>query len=369
MSGPATYGARARIKLGAIRHNLATLSEKAPGARCMAVIKANAYGHGLQEVARVLDRADCLAVARLSEAARLRDAGIDTDIVVMGGPLAADDLSHAADLRCGIAIHDSAQASWVETFSGRLPAIWIKVDTGMRRLGIYADQVPGVFERVAAAADVLGLMTHFANADDTNDDTTLRQFERFALLVADFEGQVSIANSATLLSWQRVQDALADVANEGRLWIRPGLALYGLSPFPGRTGKALGLRPAMQLESRLLSVKPVRQGDRVGYGGDWRAAEDSTLGIVAAGYGDGYSRQVPSGTPVLVNGRRVPVAGRVSMDLTAVDLGPGATDAVGDPVVLWGDDLPVEEIAESAGTIPYTLVTGVTHREPAFYED
>ena len=180
---------------------------------------------------------------------------------------------------------------------------------------------------------------------------------------------MSIANSAALLSWDEVLAIFPEINREGRLWIRPGVALYGLSPFPDQTGADLGLMPAMQLESRLLSVKRLSKGDRVGYGGDWRAAQESTLGIVSVGYGDGYSRNIPSGTPVLVNGRRAAVAGRVSMDLTAIDLGPGAEDVVGDPVILWGEGLPVEEIAKAAGTIPYTLVTGVTHRESPIYPD
>lgn len=335
----------------------------------MAVIKANAYGHGLIEVARALESADCFAVARFAEAERLRAAGICNDIVVMGGPLAATDLDRAVDLDCRIVIHDPVQVAWVETFKRPLPGIWVKVDTGMRRLGIYPGQVAEVLDRIDGSTGFPGLLTHFANADDRADETTLEQLARFAELTAGFQGQVSIANSAALLSWNAVLETFPEVSREGRLWIRPGLALYGLSPFPEQTGEDIGLAPAMQLESRLVSVKRLKKGDRVGYGGDWRAAQDSTLGIVSVGYGDGYSRNIPSGTPVLVNGRRVEVAGRVSMDLTAVDLGPGARDLVGDPVILWGEGLPVEEVAEAAGTIPYTLVTGVTHRESPIYPD
>jgi alanine racemase len=335
----------------------------------MAVVKANAYGHGLLEVARRLANVDCLAVARFAEARRLRDAGISTDIVVLGGPLASQDLDVARDLNLQIAVHDLQQLSWLSSAQYSLPRIWLKVDTGMRRLGIYPDAVADCLERVRPRAERIGLMTHFASADETRSPTTEQQLARFIPLAEGFDGDVSVANSPGLLSWPELLDSLAEVCDENRLWIRPGLAIYGLSPFEDRSGSDIGLMPAMQLESQLLSVKSIAAGDRVGYGGTWEAPTDTVLGVVAAGYGDGYTRHIPSGTPVLVNGRRVPVAGRISMDLTAVDLGAEATDKVGDPVILWGDGLPVEEIAAAAGTIPYALVTGVTHREPAIYED
>ena len=335
----------------------------------MAVVKANAYGHGLLPVARQLADVDCLAVARFAEAQKLRDAGITTDIVVLSGPLASADLQVAHELDLQIAVHDQQQLSWLSSMTHSLSRIWLKVDTGMRRLGIYPDAVADCLERVRPCARRVGLMAHFASADETESPTTEEQLSRFIPLAEQFDGDVSVANSPGLLSWSELLNRLAAVCDEHRLWIRPGLALYGLSPFDNRSGADIGLMPAMQLESRLLSVKPIAAGDRVGYGGTWAAPSDTVLGVVAAGYGDGYSRHIPSGTPVLVNGRRVSVAGRISMDLTAVDLGADATDQVGDPVLLWGDGLPVEEIAAAAGTIPYTLVTGVTHREPAIYED
>ena len=369
MSASMSFGARARIRLGAIRHNLETIRARAAGTRCMAVVKANAYGHGLPEVARSLGDIDGFAVARFAEASRLRDAGVSSGIVVLGGPLSAGDLGRASDLALQIAVHEREQLAWLGRSSVRLKRIWLKVDTGMRRLGFYPDAVAECLDIVRRHADQVGLMTHFASAEETSDPTTEEQVSRFLPLIEDFEGDVSVQNTAGLLRWRECPERLAELRDEGRLWIRPGLALYGLSPFAGRNGRELGLRPAMQLESRLLSVKPIRAGDRVGYGGAWTAPEDTVLGVVAAGYGDGYPRQLPSGTPVLVNGRRVAVAGRISMDLMTVDLGSHAADRVGDTVVLWGDDLPAEEIAAAAGTIPYTLVTGVTHREPAIYED
>jgi alanine racemase len=223
-------------------------------------------------------------------------------------------------------------------------------------------------QQCAAVSD-LKLMTHFANADDVEDRTTASQIARFSEIVDAFDGDISIANSAAIFAWQEELDAIAKKRGDGRLWVRPGLALYGISPFPDKCGADLGLKPAMRFESRLVAVKPLGKGEGVGYGGTWHSGRDTMLGIVAAGYGDGYTRFVPAGSPVIVNGRRVKIAGLVSMDLTAVDLGPQASDRAGDPVLLWGDELPVEEVAIHAGTIPYQLVCGVSHRESCVFED
>lgn len=364
-----SFGTRARVRLGAIQHNLKTIKSTAPGAKVMAVVKANAYGHGLIEVARSLADVDSLAVARLAEAQALRDAGIDTSITLLGGVLAAGDLSIANDLGISIGFHHERQIEWAEKSGQRLSSAWLKVDTGMGRLGFRPADVPDAIDRLRRHVDQLGMLSHFASADDLQDSTTEGQLRAFVELTGQFDGAVSIANSAALLGWQEDLDVLDDCLAQGRLWIRPGLSLYGISPFPGKTGADLGLKAAMQLEASLLSVKRLNPGDRVGYGGTWQASNETTLGVIAGGYGDGYSRFIASGSPVLVNGRRVPVAGRISMDLTAVDLGPDATDSVGDPVVFWGDGLPVEEIAECAGTIPYQLICGVTHREPPIYID
>lgn len=363
-----TFGTRARIRLGAIQHNFQTMKSMVPGARAMAVVKANAYGHGLVPVARALSEADTLAVARLAEARQLRDAGVQTDITLLGGVLSADELALAIDLGVTVTFHHQQHIEWAERFSGPIPLAWLKVDTGMGRLGFRPGDAAAALTRLRGQVDRLGMLTHFASADELELPTTREQLAAFTRLVDGFDGEVSIANSAALLGWQESL-AIFDTAREqGRLWIRPGLSLYGISPYGGKVGQQLGLRPAMQLEATLLSAKAITTGDRVGYGGTWQAQRDTVLGIIAGGYGDGYSRFIASGSPVLVNGRRVPVAGRISMDLTAVDLGPGAKDVVGDPVIFWGDGLPVEKIAECADTIAYQLVCGVTHREAAVYE-
>lgn len=207
-------------------------------------------------------------------------------------------------------------------------------------------------------------MTHLANADDREDNKTVEQLNLFREVSETFDGDISVLNSAALLGgddWSL--KAAADT------WIRPGIALFGISPYAESSAADLGLHPVMQFESRLIAVKTIGAGEAVGYGGVWEAVEDSVIGIVSAGYGDGYPRQLPSGTPVLVNDRRVPLVGRVSMDMIAVDLGSDASDKFGDRVVLWGNSLAVEEIAAYAGTIPYQLVTGVLNRERAEYFD
>jgi alanine racemase len=336
----------------------------------MAVIKANAYGHGMLPVARALaDDVDAFAVARLAEARTLRAAGIDTPIVVLGGALGPDDIADGISLDVQLGIHDQQQIHWIVGGKKPLATAWLKIDTGMHRLGLEPDEAPAAIETLRPYVRDLRLMTHFSNADDPDDPTTRDQLARFLPVIEDFEGDVSVANSPGILGWTDEIDRLRSSRHKGRLWVRPGLALYGISPFSGQTGAGLGLEPAMVFESTLISVKPLLAGEPVGYGGTWSAERDTLLGVIAVGYGDGYTRYIPAGTPVLVNGRLVAVAGRVSMDLTAVDLGPDAADRVGDRAILWGEDLPVEEVARHAGTIPYQLVTGVTHREACVLEE
>ena len=366
-----SFGARACINFGAIQQNFQLIKNQVPGARVMAVIKANAYGHGLVAVAGSLEDADCLAVARLSEATRIRYAGIDKPIALLGGVFSANEIDQAIDLQLQICVHTEEQIALLEQHGSANVQVWAKVDTGMNRLGFHPESVATVVARLgncAAVSDVR-LMTHLANADDRQDATTKMQIEAFRVLADNFVGEVSIANSAGVLGWSEELEVFADLRKTGRLWIRPGLALYGISPFPGQCGADLGLSPAMQFEAQLIAVKNLCTGEKVGYGGTWQAQQDTRIGVISAGYGDGYSRHIGSGTPVLINGRRVPVVGRISMDLCSVDLGADATDQVGDAVVLWGEDLPVEEIAEHAGAIPYELVCGITNRETGVLEN
>jgi alanine racemase len=364
-----SFGARARIRRSAIRHNLEVIQAKASGARVIAVIKANAYGHGMLPVAEALSGADCLAVARMEEARVLRRAGIDKPILLLGGVLEASDLDDAVALDLAIGVHNAEQVRWLETRRQNPAVVWLKIDTGMNRLGFTPAEGSEAMQRLRGCVADLRLMTHFSSADDPRDPATNQQLDRFLPILEGFAGDVGVANSAGLFAWAETLERLAVICGRRRLWVRPGLALYGISPFADGSGADLGLKPAMQLEATVMSVKKLAAGERVGYGGSWHAEKGTQLGIIAAGYGDGYTRCIPSGTPILLNGRRVAVVGRISMDLTAVDLGRDATDQVGDLAILWGDQLPVEEVARYAGMIPYQLVTGVLHREKCIVED
>lgn len=360
-----TFGARALIRLGALKQNLRVIRDAAPGARVMAVIKANAYGHGMEAVAHSLNDADAFAVARLPEAVRLRESGIEKPIVLLAGVLTATELDAAMQNRFELVVHCDEQIRLLEAVNAGKTTVWLKFDTGMNRLGFAPAESAALIERLRGCAAVgeLRLMTHLASADELENPITADQLARFRIIVEGFDGAVSVANTPATLGWQQVADAKESLGFEGQHWIRPGLALFGISPFDGRNGSELGLTPVMQFEARLIAIKPLKEGARVGYKGRYQAQSDSMLGIIAAGYGDGYTRHFTSGTPVLINGRRVPLIGSVSMDMIAVDLGDGAADQLGDIATLWGPELPVEEVARWADAIPYELVCGVMHRE------
>jgi len=355
---------RVVIDLGALRHNLALARRAAPHSRIIAAVKANGYGHGLVRVARALDGADAFGVAAINEALELREAGIAQPIMLLEGFFHTDELELIAQHDLDAVLHHHPQLEALERFrSAPSPVtVWIKIDTGMHRLGFPPEQVASVRERLLALGErvrLRGFMTHFANADDCNDPTTLRQLEQFALATTAYPGERAIANSAGVLGWPQSH---AD-------WVRPGIMLYGASPFIGRTGEQEGLRPVMTLHSELIAVNSLNTGDAVGYGGAWTCPEPMKIGVVAIGYGDGYPRHVPTGTPVLVNGKRVPLVGRVSMDMITVDLRSQPEARVGDPVVLWGEGLPVEEIVEKAGTISYDLLCRITRRVPVIEKE
>ena len=344
------------IDLDALRHNLARARAAAARSRVMAVIKANGYGHGLLRVAAALRDADALAVARVGEGVQLRDAGSRMRVVVLEGCFDEQELAEAVGRNLDLVFHQPDQLRLLQLSRARQPLrSWLKVDSGMHRLGFDLDAAEEAYATLAAAASGVeppGLITHLANADDLADPYTRHQLASFGPLARRLGAPVSVSNSAGILGWA---DAHGD-------WVRPGLMLYGASPFIGGRAVNHGLRPVMTLRSRLIAVNHYRHGDRIGYGGTYVCPEAMPVGVVAVGYGDGYPRHVRSGAPVLVAGRRAPLVGRVSMDMISVDLRgvPGAR--VGDPVVLWGDGLPIEEIAEWADTIPYQLTCGITPR-------
>ncbi len=349
---------RARVDSSALRANLQVVRACAPGCRVMAVVKANAYGHGLLPTALALADADAFAVARLEEAVALRAAGLRRRIVLLEGVFNAEQLIEAAGLELDLVVHQDLQIALIEQYGGeRRFRLWLKVDTGMNRLGFRPERFRAAWERIMQRRPApleLRVLTHLAGADEEDGRSSAEQLARLKPLLAGIGAELSIANSAAILAQPTTHAQ----------WVRPGLALYGLSPFARRRGAQFGLRPAMTLESTVIAVREVLTGERVGYGGAWQATRTSRIAIIAAGYGDGLLRSLVGGTPVLIGRRRAPMVGRVSMDMIAVDVTELPGTAVGDRVQLWGAELPVEELAEAAGTIPYELVCAVSQRVP-----
>ena len=349
---------RALIDTHALRHNLNVVRARAASARIMAVVKANAYGHGLVSTALALEGADAFAVARLEEALALRAAGIRTRIVLLEGVFSAAQLEDAAHERLDLVVHDPLQIELLERCgsAGRF-ALWLKVDSGMNRLGFACSDFAAALGRIRNLTPPpreLRLLTHLACANERDDRTTRAQLERFRQATRGLGYEVSIANSAGLFG---------DVPL-GCHWVRPGLALYGASPFADYPAERLGLRPVMTLTSSVIALRRVARAEAVGYGAAWVAERDSVIAIVAAGYGDGVPRSLTSGTPVLIGEARAPLVGRISMDMLAVDVTGVRAVQVGTPAVLWGAQLPVEEVARHAGTICYELLCSVSQRVP-----
>lgn len=353
--------AEAIIDIGALKYNYQFLQTKSPSSKVVAVIKANAYGHGAVEFAKALPQADAFAVSRILEAIELRKSGIKQPILLLEGCFSPDELQSAATLGFHTIVHNLRQLEELEqTRLSQAIQVWIKVDTGMHRLGISPEQIDSYYQRIKAsvnAKDEIGFASHFNCADDLNDNATEQQIAVFEQATHAYPGPKSLSNSAGVLHWPAAHYD----------WMRPGIALYGITPCENSTGKAEGLRPVMTLQSKLISVRKHKKGEPVGYAKKWVASQDTCIGVVAMGYGDGYPRTAKSGTPVMVNGRRASIAGNVSMDMITIDLGPNATDKVGDPVVFWGDKLPVEEIALHVGTIAYELVIKLTGRVKKTY--
>ncbi len=351
-----TPAAHAVLDVSALNMNLEVARSLAPRAKVMAVIKANGYGHGLLRIAKSLCHADAFAVARVDEGILLREAGIRQRISILEGFTRYEELELLRRYQLEPVVHAEPQIQIIESASAKdTLRIWLKLDSGMHRLGFYPQEYLSAYRRLNQCAIVhkpIALMTHLANADQLNDSTTEMQIEQFHQVTAGLQGQRSIANSAGILAW----------SNSHCDWVRPGLMLYGVSPFSGSSGIDHALKPVMTLQSRLLAVKQLQPGDAVGYGGEWTSSRTMSMGIVAIGYGDGYPRSVVTGTPVLINNIQVPIVGRVSMDMVTVDLSDCPDAKIGDPVVLWGGKLPVETVSSFAKTVPYTLLCGVTQR-------
>jgi alanine racemase len=345
-----------KIDLAALRHNLERVHALAPNKQVMAMVKANAYGHGIVRIAEGLAGADAFGVASIEEGIKLREAGIKQPIVLIEGLFHPDEVVEAAKHHFTLVVHHTPHVEMLEKAKVDQPfTVWLKINTGMHRLGFAPQQVDNIYQRLLASSAVrkpIGLMTHFAEADMIKSEATQHQIKLFNAVTAHLPGPRSLANSAGVIEWK---GAHGD-------WVRPGLMLYGASPFPNQTGFDHGLQPVMTLWSRLIAINAIKKDGKVGYGGTWTAQEDTLIGVVGVGYGDGYPQFAQHGTPTLVNGKLCPLVGRVSMDMLTVDLGLQPQAKIGDPVILWGAGLPVEQIAKCSATSAYEILTRMTPR-------
>ena len=344
----------------ALRHNLQRVRQLAQDHPVMVMLKANAYGHGLLQTAETLASADAFGVARLHEAISLRQAGFTQRIVLLEGFFEASELALLAEWQLESVLHQQWQLDALVNQPLSQPIrVWIKVDTGMHRLGFAPEQLPAVMAQLQACSSVqpqLQLMSHFACADDLQSSMTAQQLDCFHRVQHYFQqqcptGELSLANSAGIVAHPH--------SHLG--WVRPGIMLYGANPLQQGSAATHHLQVTMTLRSKIIAVRDLPAHEPIGYGGTWQSAVATRLAVVAMGYGDGYPRHAPSGTPVFIRGQRYPLVGRVSMDMLMVHIGE-AEIAVGDEVELWGPHVSVDEIAQAAGTISYELFCGLTKR-------
>lgn len=350
---------QARLNLQALRDNLAHARQLAPQSKVMCVVKANAYGHGAVAVASALaPLADALAVACIEEAIELRQAGLTIPVLLLEGFFEANELEIAAQNEFWVMIDNAQQMTWLETAEVSQPVTcWLKVDTGMHRLGVPAEETADFHRRLSSSKncrDEIVTCTHFASADDLASAQTPEQLALFEKVTAGLAGPRSAANSPGLLGWPQSHYE----------WIRPGYMLYGNSPFSQPHPNTDALQPVMTLCSAVISLRDLEPGESVGYGASWTAQRPSRIATVSIGYGDGYPRLAANGTPVLINGQRAPLAGRVSMDMITVDVTDLPMVNIGDEVILWGEELSAGEVAAHAGTIGYELTTRMPARTP-----
>jgi alanine racemase len=347
---------QALIDLSALEHNLSVVRRHAPRSRVMAVIKADAYGHGLLRAAEALARAEGFAMLELDAAVRLREAGYRQVILLLEGFFDVDELALIEQYHLSVVIHHSEQLAMLSAsrLRGGL-SVFLKLNTGMNRLGFTPEEFPAVLETLKAhpAVKQITLMTHFASADEPcRNESIGAQLQRFNAIAGGRHLPCSLANSAAIL---RFPETHAD-------WVRPGIMLYGASPFANTAASELDLHPAMTVSSKVIAVQTLKAGDGVGYGHTFRTGQSMRVGVVAGGYADGYPRHAPTGTPVMVNGKRTRVVGRISMDMLHVDLSEIGDAGVGSPVTLWGKGMPVDEVAQSAGTVGYELLCALAPR-------
>ena len=350
---------QARVSRRAIAHNIDVVRKAAPSSRVWAVLKADAYGHGLARAfgddSPAFARADGIAILETETAEILRSLGWRKPILLLEGCFDAADLDAAARLDVTVTVHHDEQVAMIEAarFDRPLP-VYLKMNTGMNRLGFAPSRFRTAYERLRACSRVgpITLTTHFANAD--RPEGVVDQLAVFEHGASGLQGERSLANSAAILAHPETH----------REWVRPGIMIYGATPFATRTAAEFGLRAAMTLESRLIAVQSLKAGESVGYGHRYAAERDMRIGVVACGYADGYPRVAPNGTPVVVDGIATRLVGRVSMDMLTVDLTPVPQATVGSVVELWGARLPVDEVAQAAGTVGYELLCAVAPRVP-----
>jgi alanine racemase len=345
----------AQINLAALRANLARARERVADAQLLAVVKADAYGHGLRRVLPALSDADGLALLELNAAVTLREQHYARRILLLEGFFEAQELAEIAARRLAVVVHHWEQVKMLEAATVQRPIeVFVKINTGMNRLGFRPTDAHAIVERLShtPSVAVLRLLTHLARAEE--DEGLRAQLDAFEEACTGLPYPRSVANSAGVIRYREV----------GGDYVRPGIMLYGSSPFPYDTAEMLGLKPVMTLKSALIGVQDLRPNESVGYGGSYTAARAVRIGVVACGYADGYPRHAPNGTPVLVCGKKVRTAGRVSMDMLTVDLTDVPEASIGSPVVLWGEGLPVDDVAAAASTVGYQLLGGVSARVP-----
>ncbi|HLR30329.1 MAG TPA: alanine racemase [Paenalcaligenes sp.] len=366
------------LSSAALTHNLAVVRQRLteastrlqrPAPHIWAVIKANAYGHGIDLGVQAFAQADGLAMLDFNEAIRCRELGWDKPILLLEGFFSADDLDLVTRHNLSIVVHDASQLQALYQLQPPQPiSAYLKINTGMHRLGFAGSAVDAAWREIRALQQqgvlrFLGAMTHFSRADSSEADT-LAQIERFQQLNPAPVAPFSVCNSAATL-----QTGLQSHLPAIEQWVRPGICLYGASPFETQSAADFDLRPAQTLSAEIIGVQHVQAGDGVGYGHIFEAERTLRVGVVACGYADGYPRHAPSGTPATVDGQRTRLVGRVSMDMLTVDITDLPDAGVGSQVILWGAGGPsVDEVAQSAGTIGYELVTAVTARVPRVVE-
>jgi alanine racemase len=355
-----TYMSRAALAILStenLLHNLAVIKQRAPQSGVIAMVKANAYGHGLRSTALRLDNyVESFGVASIDEALALRKVGIKSPITLMEGVFEPDELVVAACQNFHVVFHEFAQLHWLKTATLPMPiTAWLKLDTGMGRLGFVLDQAEQAYEMLSTHSSIvkpIGIMSHFACADESNHPLNQEQITIFKQFAASLPGKKSFCNSAGIFAFT---DQQYDI-------VRPGLSLYGVSPFADQSALDLGLKPVMTLQTRLMAVRMARKGSSLGYGAQFVCPEDMPIGVIAMGYGDGYPRTARNGTPIMVNDTLCQLVGRVSMDMITIDLRACPQAKVHDPVTLWGNGLMIEQVARHTHHSPYDMLTSMQSR-------